>query len=146
MEDIRKLMDDHPVICAVICTVIVMVILYYVLVKEGFAKEFTPAPIANQRSAGILGVGQPIRFSTEFSSANQGRGNLVDDLLRNKENLVGNMEFPSIPPLDKANYTNFSNQASGAKNSTEDFSARAMYKEYYTDKVDNRLKEILAGN
>jgi hypothetical protein len=141
MEEIRKLIDNHPIVCAVVCTVIVMVLLYYVLVKEGFAKEFTPAPIARQRSASILGVGQPVRYSSEFSGTNQGRGNLVTDMLRS-EGMVGHMEHPSIPPLSPENISSYESQARGG----EGFSARGMYKEYFGNNVDNKLIEVLHGN
>lgn len=143
MESLHKLCNDYPMWCGALCATVVLVLVYLILIKEGFI-GFVSAPIAAQRP-NLLGVGGPIRFSSEFSSTNQGRDNLVSSALNNngRENLTGYMEFPSIPYVS-GTVTDYQHQVASTP-APEGFGVRNMYTEYYKNNVDNRLKNILAG-
>lgn len=141
-NNVKNFCEQHSLAC-VIVVVLVLIIVYLYMNKEAFANAFVPAPIAVQRPQGVLGVGQAVRFSPEFSSTNQGLGNLISDSLAARENMVGNME-PQVPlgissELERS-------QVKAAHTKPENFSARSMYAEFYKNNTDERLKEILQGH
>ena len=143
MEAIHKCMEDYPMLCGAVVTAIVLILIYYVLLKEGFI-GFQAAPIAAQRPSGLLGVGGPLRFSSEFSSTNQGRANLVNQSLNRTEHMTGHVEMPvtqSVMPV----VNNYQQNQAKTPVSSESFSARGLYADYFKNDVDSRLKSVLHG-
>jgi hypothetical protein len=78
---------------------ILLVLIYMAVSKQGFLNEFRSAPIASQRSSDLLGIGSPMRFSSEFSSTSQGGSHVVGEsmaasMARGTEHMTAGYEPP----------------------------------------------------
>lgn len=108
----RSVLDSPLTVCVWGAIVLIILVLIYMAVtKQGFLNEFRSAPIASQRSTELLGVGQPIRFASEFSNTSQGGSHVVGEsmaaaMARGREHLVGGYETPvfnEIPQILRNN-------------------------------------------
>lgn len=148
MEHIKEFLHNvvhNDIVIAVFCIIVVIILLILLFKSEKFLGEFTGAPVATQRSSEILGVGNNLRFSSEFSSTSQGGGNVIADTHHAKEHMVGGMEAPvfqsSVVPvgIDISNYRDESISNPG----DEPFTGRTQFTEGYSN--DEQLKKYLKG-
>lgn len=130
--------------------------------KQGFLNEFRSAPIASQRSSDLLGIGSPMRFSSEFSSTSQGGSHVVGEsmaasMARGTEHMIGGYESPVFNDisgmLEDHQKSNAGNRSMGefdkdfeypVTKGKESFGGRNMFSEAFN--VDATLKNILHNN
>lgn len=121
-------MENQAVVLAwlVILTIVVFCLVFFN--KEKFLGEFVSAPIASRKPTSFLGNGNPLRFSTEFSSTNQSGSNAVSET----EHMVAGPESPmwmETPRLLEEG------------RNTEGF--RPMFESFSTE---DKLKNIMMGH
>ena len=145
-----NILKSPLVVCVYSILVLVLLVLIYLAVtKQGFLNEFRSAPIAAQRSSELLGVGNPLRFTSEFGSTNQGGSNVVSEVMESNmkmgtEHMMGGFEPPVYHDVNRelSNY-----QSKTASNSGKEFfgeNGRTMFSEAFN--VDDKLSQLLHNN
>jgi hypothetical protein len=159
-EYCKKITESPLAVCVWGAIILILLILIYMSVhKQGFLNEFRSAPIASQRSSDLLGIGQPMTFSSEFSSTSQGGSHVVGEsmaaaMARGAEHMTGNYEAPvfhEIPTyLESEQQSSAGSKGMGEfktyyddhpEKKNESFVGRNMFSEAFN--VDEKLKSIL---
>lgn len=151
-----KIKESPLTVCIWGLIVLVLLVLIYLAVtKQGFLNEFRSAPIASQRSTDLLGIGQPMRFSSEFSSTSQGGSHVVGEsmaaaMARGAEHMIGGYEAPVLNE-NSVMLEDYQRGNSGKQSDddykfqkNEHFAGRNMFSEAFN--VDDKLKSILHNN
>lgn len=141
-ETVNNICHNSWVVCAWAVVVIILLVMIFWANKQGFLNEFRSAPIANQRSMEVLGIGNPLRFSSEFSSTNQSGSNSVSDNYR-REHLIGSSEAPVFTGTS-ATLDNYQTSTKIASD-TEGFAGRSLFMEGYRNNTEAKLQEALVG-
>ncbi len=152
----KKIRESPLTVCVWGLIVLVLLFLIYMAVtKQGFLNEFRSAPIATQRSSDLLGVGGPLRFTSEFGSTNQGGSHIVGEsmaasIARGTEHMIGGYEAPvfndasaMLEDYQRGNSGHQSDEDYKFKKN-ENFVGRNMFSEAFN--VDEKLKNILHNN
>ncbi len=155
MDTIRNYCDNilksSLVTCVYSLLVLVLLVLIYMSVcKQGFLNEFRAAPIAAQRSSDLLGVGNPLRFASEFGSTNQAGSHVTAEVMSGNmasgtEHMTGHFEAPVYHELNQA-ISEYQGSTVGQKGK-EFFGqqGRNMFSEAFGS-PDDKLKQILHNN